>query len=105
MPSTDVIIMSESEKNPVLYVHEGIEVRKENKITMRVNDEEMKRLINMHVASKKLLSIPKIIIMLSQPCESCGHNNVSINISKGPLSTKRSYSGGTISSQKSKDVR
>lgn len=95
--------MGDTEKNPVIYTLHGIDVRKENKITIRFGEEEYKRLINIHEETGKVLSIPKIIALLSRSCEKCGHDSINISVKKNVLSLTRSFTGGHITNQNTKN--
>jgi|SRR5215217_1429023 len=97
--------MSDVEKNPVLYKIDGIEIRKENKITIRYGEEEYKRLVTLHIQTGKILSLPKLIALLSQSCEKCGHDSINISFKKKAVSLSRSFTGGNITTQKSKNGR
>lgn len=92
--------MSKAKSNPVLYLIEGIEVRKTNKKTITFSESEWVRLIKVFADTGKTLSIPKIIALLSQACQACGHDQVSITIPRNILSQSKSFSGGTLESYK-----
>lgn len=95
--------MGKETSNPVLRIIDGIEVRKTNKATISFNEDEWVRLIRVYKKNKGILSIAKIVALMSQACEKCGHDEITLTIPKSQLSKNRSFSGGTIKSYSNKD--
>jgi len=75
--------------NPVLYKHEGVEVRKVNSLRVDIGEMEMVRLINAQKASGWLLSKSQILAMQGRPCQACGNENSCVPVPKGILSTSK----------------
>jgi hypothetical protein len=87
--------------NPILYYIGDIAIRKANQLSISLSETEMAKAAEVSVRTG--LSIPKIIALQGLPCQKCGSNE--IVIPKSILSTKRTASGGNISSRKKKAVK
>ena len=86
--------MSSPKEEPILYFVGKIPIRKENRFTINLNENEMARVAK--VINETGLSVSKVISLISQPCGDCGNDNVNFSIQRGILSTKKGNNGGKL---------
>lgn len=84
------------DKNPVIAILHGIEIRKTNTVSIRYNETAFRELVEQSHITK--LSFTKIIILKTSPCQACGCDNVDFKVSL--KKTKYDYrigdNGGTL---------
>lgn len=79
--------MSEKPSNPVLRVVNGIEIRKNNYLTITLNELAYQALVEESQTTN--LSMAKLVAIKSQPCQECGCSNVTITVKKDGRSNKQ----------------
>lgn len=82
------------DKNPVLEMLHGVPIRNTNIIQLRVDAAYYRDLIEQ--SFKTTLSIAKIIIIRSEPCQQCKCDNVTLSIKKRKNNYHIASNGGTL---------
>lgn len=75
------------DKNPVVRIHHGVEVRRANRINIHFNEYEFVKLLDVWDAAGRKLSLTQILALQGMACQKCGHANVCIP--KGALDSKK----------------
>jgi hypothetical protein len=97
-----------SEKNPVLYIHQGVKVRKLNRVELLLPEHVFRKIID--ACEQSGMSIHKVLYYSGRPCERCdpeitvyGNDGIGRKIKKGLLNLPESNGVNII--QKAKNIK
>lgn len=82
------------DKNPVIEELHGIQIRRTNKLTIRVDADYYRDLINQ--SHRTALSMSKIMFIRSAPCQLCKCDNVTLTVKKVKHTYHIADNGGSL---------
>lgn len=82
------------EKYPVIDTLHGVDIRKFNTVCIRLEETAYRDLVEQ--SHKTTISLTKIIILRSEPCQQCGCDNVTLVLKKKKQSYRIGENGGTF---------